>query len=122
MQPSSQAEIVEVLAMPRIVRTPGTCGGQPRIEGHRIKVAHVAICHERLGMSPEDLVRRYPSLTLAQVYAALAYYFDHKDEIDADIREDERYVETLKAMSLPSRLQAILKGDAEHAPHDPISS
>jgi uncharacterized protein (DUF433 family) len=97
------------LEMPRIVRTPGTCGGKPRIDGHRIKVEHVAICHERMGMSADDIVTSHPTVTLAQVYAALAYYYEHKDEIDADIAEGERFVEELKAKSPPSKLEKLLK-------------
>ncbi|MFN6209519.1 MAG: DUF433 domain-containing protein, partial [Microcystis sp.] len=51
--------------------TPETCGGKPRIAGHRIKVQDVVIWHERLGMSPDEIVYHYPSITLADVYAAL---------------------------------------------------
>src|SRR5436190_20220999 len=72
-----------------IIRTPGTCGGKPRIAGTRIKVQHVAVWHERMGMSPDEIVSAYPHLTLADVYAALAYYHDHRAQIDADIREGQ---------------------------------
>jgi uncharacterized protein (DUF433 family) len=54
--------------------TPGTCGGKPRIAGHRIKVQDIVIWHERMGMSPDEIVSNYPSITLSDVYAALAYY------------------------------------------------
>jgi uncharacterized protein (DUF433 family) len=56
----------------RIVSTPGTCGGRPRIDGHRITVEDVAIWHERMGMSPEEIVSAYPTITLSEVHAALA--------------------------------------------------
>ena len=95
--------------MPRIVRTPGTCGGKPRIDGHRIKVEHIAICYERMGMSADEIVSAHPTITLAQVHAALAYYFEHKDEIDADIEEGRRFVEELKAKTPPSKLQKLLE-------------
>ncbi len=95
--------------MPRIVRTPGTCGGKPRIDGHRIKVEHIAICYERMGMSPDEIVSAHPTISLAQVHAALAYYFEHKDEIDADIEEGRRFVEELKAKTPPSRLHELLE-------------
>jgi len=61
--------------------TPGICGGRPRIAGHRIRVMDVVVLHEQLGLSPDEIVSTYPSLTLADVHAALAYYFDHRDEI-----------------------------------------
>src|SRR3954453_21914777 len=73
----------------RIVSTPGTCGGRPRIDGHRITVEDVAIWHERQGMSPDEIASAYPSLTLSDVHAALAYYYENRDRIDADILEGE---------------------------------
>src|SRR5262245_43846756 len=95
----------EILEMPLIVRTPGTCGGKPRIEGHRIKVEHIAVCRERLGMSPDEIASAHPSITLAQVHAALAYYYGHKDEIDADIEEGKRCVAEMEARTGSSRPQ-----------------
>lgn len=56
----------------RIVSTPGVRGGKPRIDGHRITVADVAVWHERMGMSPDEIVYNYPSITLSDVYAATA--------------------------------------------------
>lgn len=79
-----------------IVRTPGVLGGKPRIDGHRISVQHIAIDYERLGMSPEEIRSAYPTLTLAEVYAALAYYCDHRAEILADIAAGEKFVEEFK--------------------------
>ncbi len=46
----------------------------------------------------------HPGLTLADVYAALTYYYDHREQIDADIRGDEEFTAVLKAKSPPSRL------------------
>jgi uncharacterized protein (DUF433 family) len=110
MDPRSITNIeTETLESPRIVRSPGTCGGKPRIDGHRIKVEHVAICYESMGMSPDEIVSAHPTITLAQVHAALAYYYEHKDEIDADIEEGERFVQELKAKSPPSRLRELLE-------------
>jgi uncharacterized protein (DUF433 family) len=74
-----------------IVRTEGTLGGRPRIDGTRIGVHAIAIEVAR-GVSPERLVsdEYWPYLSLAQVYAALAYYHAHKQEIDDSIAEEER--------------------------------
>ncbi len=83
---------------------PGYCGGKAHIAGHRIKVQHVAAWHDRLGKSPDEIVAEHPELTLADVHAALTYYYDHRDQIDADLREDEEFVAGLKAQSPPSRL------------------
>ncbi len=119
MEPTA-IKLTQTLETPRIVRTPGTCGGKPRIDGHRIKVAHIAICHERMGLSPDEIVTSQPTITLAQVHAALAYYYEHKDEIDADIDEGERFVEELKAKSPPSRLQKLLEARKANGSDDSI--
>src|SRR5205807_695445 len=71
-----------------IVRTPGVCGGKPRIDGHRIRVQDIAIDYEQLGMSPDEICDAYPALTLAKVHAALAYFYDHREEILGDIEAD----------------------------------
>ena len=74
-----------------IVRTPGTLGGRPRIDGTRISVATIALLVDH-GDSPEYIVReKYDHLTLGQVYAALAYYHSNRDEIDADIADELRF-------------------------------
>ncbi len=70
---------------PYVEIRPGVCGGQPVITGTRFPVRSVAIQVLRQGLTPEELVREFPHLTLAQVYDALSYYYDHRKEIDADI-------------------------------------
>src|SRR5688500_12857500 len=87
--------------------TPDGCGGTPRIAVHRIKVHDVVICHERMGLSPDEIVSQYPGITLADVYAALAYYHDHLQEIRQQIREDEAFAKELQAKS-PSVVQQKL--------------
>src|SRR5262245_43975916 len=89
--PPAEATVMPPTDRVRIVSTPGTCGGRPRIDGHRITVEDVAIWHERMGMSPDEIVFAYPSITLSDVHAALAYYFENRERIDADIREGERF-------------------------------
>lgn len=75
--------------------TPGIAGGKPRIAGRRITVQNVVIWHERMGKSADEIATEY-DLTLADVYEALAYYFDHRAEIDESIREGEALVEALR--------------------------
>jgi uncharacterized protein (DUF433 family) len=103
-----------------IVSTPDTCGGKPRIAGSRIQVKHLAIMHERQGMSPEEIVSEFPHLTLADIYAALAYYHDHREAINAEIAADRAWYEEQKAKQ-PSRLQETLKARKANAPDDPLS-
>jgi uncharacterized protein (DUF433 family) len=73
-----------------IVRTPGTLGGRPRIDGTRIGVDTIAIRVFRHGIAPEILAsdEYWPYVSLAQIYAALAYYHANKSEIDAEIAAD----------------------------------
>jgi uncharacterized protein (DUF433 family) len=93
--------------------TPGVCGGKPRIAGHRIKVQHVAIWHERMGMSPEEILSEYPGITLADVHAALAYYYDHREQIDADIKEGIEFADKLRA-GAPSIFEKARLRDAKN--------
>jgi uncharacterized protein (DUF433 family) len=102
-----------------IVKTTGTCGGRARIAGTRIKVEHVYNWVERQGMTPAEVVKQYPHLTMAQVHAALAYYWSHQEEIQNDIAEGEKLVAELKAKAGPSKIQQKL---AElYAKDDPVS-
>lgn len=87
---------MEAVIREHIEITPGICGGKPRIAGHRIRVMDIVIWHEQLGLSSDEIVSTYPTLTLADVYAALAYYFDHREEIRADMARDRRYAAALK--------------------------
>jgi uncharacterized protein (DUF433 family) len=77
-----------------IVCTPGLVGGEPRIDGHRIRVRDIVAARDLGGLTPEEIAASvYPELTLAQVYAALAYYEDHHDEINQAMQSEARFVE-----------------------------
>lgn len=99
--------------------TPGVCGGKPRIAGHRIRVQDIVIWHEKMGLSPDEIVYHYPSITLADVYAALAYYHDNLDDIRQQIAEREAFVREVEAET-PSILQQKLKSRASHRKFDSI--
>ena len=129
MEPTTTTQTPKPLAGPEafpvvteyIGVRPGYCGGEPHILGHRIKVRHVALWHERMGMTPTQIAATYPTITLSQVHAALAYYYDHRDEIQAAIEEERRFVEEQKAKTPPSRLQEILEARmAADAQDDPL--
>ena len=96
--------------------TPGVLGGKPRIAGRRISVAHIATLHDRLGQSADEIAVEF-DLTLADVYAALAYYFDHREEIDAQSARGEQLIEEL-CKKLPSPLAAKLSATAGNGRHD----
>jgi len=92
MEPTAHIEI-----------TPGICGGRPRIAGTRIRVSNVVLWTEQ-GNSADDIVSGYPHLTLSDVHAALAFYFDNREQMDKLIAEDERFVD-----AFPRDRQAITK-------------
>lgn len=70
---------------PHIIRAEGICGGRSVIKGTRIPVWLIAGWFKD-GCSPERIKQEiYPHLSLAQIYDALSYYYDHHDEIDSEI-------------------------------------
>lgn len=87
--------------------TPGIAGGKPRIAGHRITVQDIVIWHEWMGRSADEIATDH-KLTLADVYAALAYYYDHREEIDTMIKESEAFVEAFR-QKIPSKVSEKLQ-------------
>nr|MBI3614144.1 DUF433 domain-containing protein [Nitrospirota bacterium] len=71
---------------PHITSDPAVCGGSPIIEGTRFTVRAVVgyILHH--GDTPEELQAAFPHLSLAAIYDALAYYYDNREEVDAEIK------------------------------------
>jgi len=69
---------------------------RPMIAGTRIRVQDIASDYERHGMTAEEIAREFPHLSLAQVHAALSFYFDHRDEIWNALKEDAAYAEQMK--------------------------
>ena len=79
---------------------PGICGGKPCIVGARIRVQDVFVWHELQGLSADEIVSRFPQLTMADVYAALSYYWDHRDEIQRDMQAESDLVTRLRQQSV----------------------
>ena len=69
----------------------------------------IVVWHERAGSSPDEVVDMFPGLTLADVYAWLAYYFDNRQEIEDEFRKDEEWAEWIKT-NIPSKIPTDLKG------------
>jgi uncharacterized protein (DUF433 family) len=84
-----------------IVRSPDIRGGRPRIAGTGVTVLRIVGWY-RLGLSAEEIASRIGHLTLAQVYAALAYYHANRDEIEADLAADEAQVDALEQQHVRS--------------------
>jgi uncharacterized protein (DUF433 family) len=73
---------------PHITSRPEICGGSAVIAGTRFPVRSVVIYILHHGLTPEELVARFPDLSLAQVHDALAYYYDNRAEVEKDIAEN----------------------------------
>ena len=71
-----------------IEQDPARCGGQPVVGGTRIRVGVILGCY-RQGMSVEEIIQQYPALKPADVHDALAYAYDHLEEIEADLATDD---------------------------------
>jgi hypothetical protein len=61
-----------------------------------------------MGMSPDEIVSSYPTITLSDVHAALAYYYENRQRIDADIQDGQVFVNEMRAKAGQSRLQELL--------------
>src|SRR5687767_14869507 len=76
------------LKMVQIVASDDILNGKPRLEGRRITVQQIVEYHLYAGWSLEKLENTL-NLRPAEIHAALAYYYDHRDEIDQAIRDTE---------------------------------
>ncbi|GJL58929.1 MAG: hypothetical protein NPIRA03_17860 [Nitrospirales bacterium] len=73
---------------PHITSNPEICGGSPIVVGTRFTVRSVVNYILRYGLTPEELITKFPYLTLAQIHDALAYFYDNQEEINTDFREN----------------------------------
>mgnify|MGYP001061619607 CR=1 FL=1 len=67
-----------------------------------MRVAQIVMDHIAHGWSAEEICRQHPHLLPVEVYASLAYYFDHQDEMDGEIRAEWEQAEHASAESVPS--------------------
>ncbi len=98
---------MERVSVEHIAIHPDFCFGKPRIAGTRMSVAAIVEMYLEMGQSLEEIASKY-DLSLASVYAAMAYYYDHQQEIDRHTAESEAFVEEFKRKN-PSRLQEKLR-------------
>jgi len=83
--------------------------GVPMIEGTTMKVVELVLNHRAYGWGPEEIQENHPYLTLGQIYSALAYYWDHQDELDRDIERRLQRVEEIQHRLQPSQIRERLK-------------
>ena len=79
------------------------------IDRTNIKVVEVVMDKLAYGWSPEEIHFQHPHLSLAQIHAALTYYYDHQAEIDARIQESLRAYHELRDQNLDSPLRKRLR-------------
>jgi uncharacterized protein (DUF433 family) len=103
----------------RVASIPGVCGGKPCIAGTRIRVQDVYVWHELQGLSADEIVSQFPQLAMADVYAALTYFWEHREEIQRQMSDETAFVEQMKKKH-PSILQQKLAG--KDAPIHPLPS
>ena len=99
--------LMDVTLDRHIAIAPDVRGGRPHIAGTRMTVADIALMYLHLGQSLEEIAGTY-DLLLAAVYAAIAYYYDHRAEIDQSIAADRAFAEAFRQNN-PSPLQAKLQ-------------
>jgi len=100
--------------------------GQPRaiIVGTRMRVQDIYVQSEVWGKSSEQIVADFPHLTLGQVHAALSYYFDNREAILSELREDKQLAELMRSRSGPGPLEQKLQemGPQRTGTDDAVSS
>jgi len=85
---------------PHIIRIEGVRGGDPITPEASVSVRAIVEITYRLKQTPQEIVESYaPDMTLAQVYDALSYYHDHKDEIDEIIKQNDEGLERARQMT-----------------------
>ncbi len=82
------------------------------IEGAKVKVMEVVLDHLAYGWSADQIHEQHPHLTLAQIHAALAFYYDRQAEFDAQIESDLKSLQQLRFTAGESNLQKRLRTSA----------
>jgi uncharacterized protein (DUF433 family) len=91
--------------------------GRARIVGSRIKVIHIGTEFGHLGMDADAIQEAHPHLPMAKIYAAISYYLEHKEEMDAEIeRADEEYRQLVADAAInrtwPTRAELLSRAKA----------
>ena len=89
--------------------------GVPTIVGTNMKVVELVMAQLAHGWSPEELHFQHPYLSLGQIHSALAYYWDHKAELDEDIERRRQYSEEQRSLAGASPLASKLRNQGQLA-------
>ncbi len=96
-----------VITYPHIVKIEGSPARLERMP--RIRVAQIVMNYQDLGRSVDEICIQYPHLELAEVHSAMAYYFDHQTEIDAEIAEEQSMIEEAYKNAKPTAVELRLR-------------
>ncbi len=104
---------METVATAHVAIDPANRGGRPHLAGSRVTVADVVLMHLRLGRSLEEIAGKY-DLPLAALHAAMAYYYDHRAEIDNAIEDDDAFQQAFRRDNpspLREKLASLKRGE-----------
>src|SRR5690349_19454064 len=90
--------------------------GIARIAGSRIKVIHLAMDKIANGWTPEEMQQNYPHVSLAAIYAAMTYYYDHQAECDRQIEDSAKFAEEMRQQAGESPFVKRMKAEGK-LPH-----
>lgn len=108
--------IMEPSAIQHIESKPGVCGGQPCVAGTWIRVQDIYVWLDLLGKTPDEIVTDFPQLTLADVHAAMAYFWNNRQEFQRQMKFADELVAGMK-QKYPSKPRQKLAGkEAEPSP------
>jgi len=95
------------ITYPHIIKP---AAGPARLERMpRLHVAQIVADYLAHGWSPEEMVRQHPDLTLSEAHSAMAYYFDHQQEIDSELAVELEQSESDRRTAPPSNLLLRLR-------------
>lgn len=96
-----------VVTYPHIVKIEGRPARLERLP--RIRVAQIVIDYLNHGWSPDEICLHYPHFQPAEVHSAMAYYFDHRTEIDAEIEQEQTLIEESHKNAKPTAVELRLR-------------
>lgn len=86
----------EMIQARKIVRNKDICGGVPIVEGSRIRISDIAVLYDFEGLKPEQIADEFPTISIADVFSALTYYTEHREEIRKEIKERKYFFERVQ--------------------------
>ena len=102
---TAEAKASNATENPHVTRTPGVCGGKPCVAGTRVRVWDIYDWYSS-GHSVDEIIDQFPHLTRAGIHGAMAYFWDHEDELKVMRTADREYVERMRKAQGPTKMDA----------------